>query len=213
MHNRRFWGGLVILVASVAAAYLLVIRPWHMHWGATPQEVAMSLPGDPYIVPDAAISTRAVTINAPASAVWAWLVQTGQNRGGAWYTYEWLENLFAAEMRPIERIDPQLQELQVGDEMYFHAGGATNAAMVATVLGLQPERALWLTGGWSFVLQPLDANTTRLLVRYPMKPDALLNPILSYTIFEPAHFVMESGMMLGIKAHAERAPQHTMGGN
>lgn len=213
MLRRRVWGGLIILVAGVVAAYGLVIRPWHMHWGATAQEVALAMPGDAYIAQDAATSTRAVTIHAPVSTVWAWLIQTGQNRGGAWYTYAWLENLFAAEMHPIEEINPELQELQIGDELYFHAGGATNPAMVATVLGLQRERALWLTGGWSFVLAPLDANTTRLLVRYPMKPDALLNPFLSYAIFEPAHFVMESGMMLGLKAHAERNPQHTTGGN
>ncbi len=213
MLRRRVWGGLIILVAGVVAAYGLVIRPWHMHWGATPQEVALAMPGDAYIAQDAATSTRAVTIHAPASTVWAWLIQTGQNRGGAWYTYAWLENLFAAEMHSIEEINPELQELQIGDELYFHAGGATNPAMVATVLGLQRQRALWLTGGWSFVLAPLDANTTRLRVRYPMKPDALLNPFLSYTIFEPAHFVMESGMMLGLKAHAERNPQHTIGGN
>lgn len=213
MHRRRFFGGLSILVAGVVAVYVLGIRPWHMRWGATAQEMAMSLPGDPYITPDAEISTRAVTIDAPVRTVWAWLVQAGQNRGGAWYTYEWLENLFAAEMHPIEHIDPQLQNLQVGDELYFHAGGATNPVMAATVLGLEQERALWLTGGWSFVLQPQGANSTRLIVRYAMKPDALLYPFLSYTIFEPAHFVMESGMMLGIKAHAERAPQHNMGGN
>ena len=212
MNRKGFWLGLVVLLSGVVAAYVFVVRPWHMHWGATPQEVALVLPGDAYIAPDDVTSTRALTIHAPASTVWAWLVQAGQNRGGAWYTYEWLENLFAAEMHPIARISPELQSLQVGDELYFHAGGATNPAMVATVLGLQKERALWLTGGWSFALQPLDANSTRLLVRYPMKPDALLNPFLSHAIFEPAHFVMESGMMLGIKAHAERDPQLTMGG-
>jgi hypothetical protein len=41
-------------------AYIFVIRPWHMRWGATDQEVAMALPGDA-IVPDAIESTRATT--------------------------------------------------------------------------------------------------------------------------------------------------------
>ena len=148
MNRTVFWYGLVVLLAGVTAAYVFAVRPWHMHWGATPQEVALALPGDAYITPDDVTSTRALTIHAPASTVWAWLVQAGQHRGGAWYTYEWLENLFAAEMHPIERISPEIQSLQVGDEMYFHAGGATNPAMVATVLGLQKGRALWLTGGW-----------------------------------------------------------------
>lgn len=212
MDRKVFWLGLIVLLAGVTSAYVLVVRPWHMHWGATPQEVALALPGDAFITPDDVTSTRALTIHAPASTVWAWLVQAGQNRGGAWYIYEWLENLFAAEMHPIERLSPEMQSLQVGDELYFHAGGATNPAMVATVLGLHKERALWLTGGWSFVLQPVDANTTRLLVRYPMQPDALFNPFLSHAIFEPAHFVMESGMMLGIKEQAARDPHLSRGG-
>jgi hypothetical protein len=43
-------------------------------------------------------------------------------------------------------------------------------------------------------------------VRYTLHPDVLVYPLLSYTIFEPAHFVMESGMLLGIKRRAERDP-------
>jgi hypothetical protein len=40
-----------------------------------------------------------------------------------------------------------------------------------------------------------------------MKPDEFFNPLVTFGIFEPAHFVMESGMMLGIKQRAERHPQ------
>jgi hypothetical protein len=56
-----------------------------------------------------------------------------------------------------------------------------------------------LEGGWSFFLQPIDAQTTRLLVRYPAQD----HPIYYYSLLEPAHFIMESGMMLGIKQRAE----------
>ena len=60
-------------------------------------------------------------------------------------------------------------------------------------------------------LRPLDGNQTRLIVRsrgvYEM-PD-LKFPPLNFLywrgVFEPAHFIMERGMMLGIKARAERA--------
>ena len=40
-----------------------------------------------------------------------------------------------------------------------------------------------------------------------MEPDEFFNPVLSFSFFEPAHFVMESGMMRGIKRRAERDPQ------
>jgi hypothetical protein len=211
-YRRRFWLAIAALLVTVGMLYALVIRPSHMHWGATDQEVAMALPGDAFIPAEAAVSTRAITIHAPAATVWAWLVQTGQNRGGGWHSYDWLENLFAADMHEVDRIDPQWQQLRVGDTMFFHAAGVTNPVMVAPVTLIEPERALVLGAGWSFVLHPLDATTTRLIVRYPMRPDEFFNPMLSFGVFEPAHFVMESGMMLGIKRRAERDPQLRTGG-
>jgi hypothetical protein len=43
-----------------------------------------------------------------------------------------------------------------------------------------------------------------LIVRYASFPlNDLLSRLYYYPIFEPAHFVMESGMMLGLKARAE----------
>jgi hypothetical protein len=206
-YRKLFWLTIAALMIGLGVLYTTVIRPYHMHWGATDQEVAMALPGDPHIAAGAKASTRALTIHAPAATVWAWLVQTGQNRSGGWHSYDWLENLFAADMHQIDRIDPRWQDLRVGDTLFFAAAGATNPIMATTVIGLEPRRALWLEGGWSFVLQSIDPNTTRLIVRYPMKPDQFVNPVLTYSIFEPAHFVMESGMMLGIKRRAEYGPQ------
>jgi hypothetical protein len=211
-YRKRFWLAIAALLVTLGVVYALVIRPYHMRWGATDQEVAMALPGDVSIPADAAVSTRAITIHAPAATVWAWLVQTGQNRGGGWYSYTWLENLAAADMQENEQFAPRWQHLQVGDTLFFAGYGAANPIFVATVAGVEPARALWLHGGWSFVLQPIDATTTRLIVRYPMKPDEFFTPVLSFAIFEPAHFVMESGMLLGIKRRAERDPQLSNGG-
>ncbi len=203
-YRKPFWLAIAALVVVLGGMYVLVIRPYHLRWGATDQELALALPGDASTPADGPISTRAITIHAPAATVWAWLVQTGQNRGGGWHSYDWLENLFAADMHQGDRIEPQWQHLKVGDQLFFAAGGATNPAMAATVAGVVPERALWLGDGWAFVLQPIDASNTRLIVRYTLHPDVLVYPLLSYTIFEPAHFVMESGMLMGIKWRAER---------
>jgi hypothetical protein len=206
-YRKPFWMAIATLMIGLSIVYVFVVRPYHMRWGATDQEIAMALPGDAYIAPTAERSTRAVTIHAPAALVWAWLVQTGQNRSGGWYSYTWLENLFAANMGDAEQLDPRFQHIQVGDTLFYHSAGATNPAMAATVIGIEPQRALWIKGGWSFVLQPIDPNTTRLIVRYPMRPDEFFNPLVTFGIFEPAHFVMESGMMLGIKRRAELGPR------
>ena len=50
---------------AALAAYWLIVRPWHLRWGATDDEVAKPLPGDE-LEPDPAIQmTRAITIDAP----------------------------------------------------------------------------------------------------------------------------------------------------
>ena len=50
---------------------------------------------------------------------------------------------------------------------------------------------------------PIDDETTRLVVRYPSFDVSGVNGIYYYPVFEPAHFIMEAGMMLGIKDRAE----------
>src|SRR5262245_61133268 len=92
-------GALALALLNLFAAFYLGVRPWYATWGASAQEVARSMPGDE-LVPAArphAGSTRAITINAPTSAVWPWLVQLGQDRAG-FYSYELLEDLVGCEM-------------------------------------------------------------------------------------------------------------------
>jgi hypothetical protein len=95
-YRRPFWLVIAALTVVLGATYGLIIRPYHLRWGATDQELALALPGDAATPADGPISTRAITIHAPAATVWAWLVQTGQNRGGGWHSYDWLENAAAA---------------------------------------------------------------------------------------------------------------------
>jgi hypothetical protein len=181
---------LFIVLVGIYAGY---VRPWHARWGATADEQRMALPGDALAINPAAVTTRAVTIDAPPEVVWQWLVQIGQGRGG-WYSYDWMENLFAADMHNAAAIEPALQTLAVGDPILF-----TQMGLHATVAAIMPQQALVLDGGWTFYLEPVGERSTRLIVRYFCKD----NPIYYYTIFEPAHFLMESGMMLGIKDRAE----------
>ena len=70
-----------------------------------------------------------------------------------------------------------------------------------------PGRAIVLERWGAFVLEPVDANTTKLHIRLrgegtPTVASSLLAPV-GLLVFEPAHFIMERGMMLGIKRRAE----------
>ena len=40
-----------IVITGLVCTYLLVIRPWHLKWGATHEEQVLAMPGDD-IVPD-----------------------------------------------------------------------------------------------------------------------------------------------------------------
>jgi hypothetical protein len=159
--------------------------------------LSMSFAADVYIPADTIVSTRALTIHAPPETIWPWLVQIGQGRGG-FYSFDWLENLFAADMHNATTIEPALQDLAVGTKIYYQKGSFYEATSI-----VDPPHSMAL-GGWSFNLIPLDAENTRLVVRYPSFPVRTnADAFFYYVIFEPAHFVMEAGMMLGLKAQAE----------
>ena len=51
------------------------------------------------------VTTRAVTIQAPASAVWPWLVQMGQDRAG-FYTHNWVERLLRSAIPDVHESIP-----------------------------------------------------------------------------------------------------------
>jgi hypothetical protein len=193
---------LALTLLALICAYAFAAHPYHTRWGATEAEQATPLPGDYLISPHRVISTRALTVHAPIATVWPWLNQLGQERAG-FYSYDWLENLFLARMNNADRIVPELQGLAPGDRVSYMANGPEGT--YATVDLIEPGRYLSL-GGWTYYLQPVDARTTRFIVRYPGPiVKTVGDKLYYYAIFEPVHFIMESGMMMGIKYRAERA--------
>src|SRR6266496_1858191 len=82
--------GRTAALALLAALYPLLRRPI-LTWGATSEEVVSRLPGDELLEDADGVSTRAITIDAPAASVWAWLAQMGPSPRGGAYTYDWIE--------------------------------------------------------------------------------------------------------------------------
>jgi hypothetical protein len=197
--------GLVVAGLAAGAAYSRAARRWYLTWGATAEEASARLPGDELLTDPDIRSTRAVTIEAPPSAVWPWLVQMGSGRGGA-YTYDWIENLFGLGMRSADEILPRFQHLAVGDVLPV---GPTGPGMLVKII--EPERTLafrsvdgaWV---WAFHLRP-DPAGTRLISRNRIAtPDAAWPArIVNRIVMEPGSLVMERKMLLGIKERAERA--------
>src|SRR5207344_965174 len=94
--------------AAVGVALLYAARRYYRNWGTTKEECRMRLPGDELVGSPAVQSTEGVWIDAPPDAIWPWLVQMGQDRGGL-YTYEALENLIALRYRNADQIHPEWQ--------------------------------------------------------------------------------------------------------
>ena len=126
-----------LAAAAAGAAYVLAVRPRLLRWGATTQEAAGPLPGDEIVPAPRMQSTRAVTIKAPVSGVWPWLVQLGAGRGGM-YSYDWLENAAGLGIHSADRILPELQHLKVGDIVPLSPDGGLEVRSLesGSVLGL-----------------------------------------------------------------------------
>jgi len=191
-----------------AAMGAALLRSASLQWGASDEEVAMTLPGDGLIADLDLTATRAITVDADADAVWPWLAQLGQGRGG-FYSYDRLENLIGCDIHSADRIVPDWQHLAVGSEVRLHP------EVMMTVALVEPGRSLVLRGGvpiagrpapydftWAFTVLG-DANgPTRLVVRERYayrRPWAAL-------IVEPVElvsFVMSRRMLRGIAERTE----------
>jgi hypothetical protein len=198
-----------VAALTSAAAYVLIVRRWHLCWGATDAEVSATLPGDALLPSADLVATRAVTIDVDPHDVWPWLAQLGQGRGG-FYSYDLLENLVAGcNIRSADHIVGGWQQIGVGDQVLLHPEVPLAVAVVE--LG----EALVLRGGvpmgsaappydftWAFVLRSGPDHTTRLIVRERYAYTRRWAPLLVEAA-EAVSFVMSRKMLHGIKDRAE----------
>jgi hypothetical protein len=210
-------GGIAILAATVAAP---LFRRRYNRWGADAGEVVGTLPGDELVPAPQLGYTRGTTVGAPVEAVWPWIAQLGQGRGGL-YSYDGLENLFGCGIHSAHSVLPAHQDVRPGDFVRLGPDGYPSfrvqevTAPTALVLVSTGPAATNGTGGstdadavatWQWVLRPVEGGRrTRLLVRqrltYPRSQRLL------WHIVEPIGFVMERRMLRGIKRRAERGQQ------
>lgn len=189
---------------AALAAYsgvLAATRPWHRRWGATDHEIAQSLSGDE--LADGATANHAITIHAPIEEVWPWLVQIGQDRAG-FYSYTWLENLVRAGIHNSNAIVSEWQTMNDGDFVRLASKEVYGDRPLLRVSHVHPGRSFVLEGWGEFVLRPVDNQTTRLLIRSHGVKRSPLMKVFCFLFMDPAHFIMERGMLRGIKKRAER---------
>lgn len=149
--------------------------------------------------------THAITLRARPSEVWPWLVQLGCRRAG-WYSYDGLDN---GGVPSADRIVPELQEVEVGD-LFAWTPEAYDGFIVKAV---EPERALVIGGDagslyrviWAFILEPLDASRTRLLIRASGDYERPSVGLYLRLVGHPMHFAMERRQLLNLRRRVEAA--------
>jgi hypothetical protein len=196
-HHRR--KAALALLATFGALYTLLRRPI-LTWGASGDEAASRLPGDELLEDADGVSTRAITIDAPATSVWPWLAQMGPTPRGGAYTYDWIENLLGLDMHSVDRVLPEFQFPEVGDTI----GLGPNLMRLERVepphvLAWRSEDGNWV---WTFFMEEKD-GTTRLISRNRFRLRTRLAR-LGMLPMEPGSLVMERRMLSGIKERAER---------
>jgi hypothetical protein len=208
-----------LITLCIGGAIAVVTRSQLRNLGATAEEASRVLDGDDLLPEAHTSSTMAITIAAPRSAVWAWLVQMGCGRAG-WYSFDRLDN---GGVPSAERLEPEWQHIAVGDRMPSDPSGRSWFEVAA----LERERALvlraslrvpsgkpfdprgvrpsWFSDStWSFVLDRDEAQHTRLLVRTRnvARPRLLLGAA-NAMFWDPAHAIMERRQLVNLRRRAE----------
>lgn len=188
-------------------------------YGATAEERRRSLPGDELCAAPQAITTHAITIDAPPDHVWPWLVQMGWGRA-QWYTARWVDTLlFPGNGPSAQRLVPEWQDLQVGDRVL---DGSPDKHCAFVVTSLEPNQHLVLHSRehlppewadkfgatidwtWAFVLTELPGSRTRFLFRSRLTLTPRWVEAFYLTVIVPADFIMSRQLLHGVKERAER---------
>src|SRR6476619_4954736 len=131
------WRRFVLVAGALGVLWFAVMRNPVRTWGATDEEASARLPGDELLEDPDGIATRAITIDAPPSAVWPWLAQMGPYPRGGAYTYDWIENLLGLNMHSADRVQPEFQHPEIGEGFGFGANRMSYAIV-------RPEHVLAL---------------------------------------------------------------------
>ena len=157
-------------------------------WGVSDSEVARDYPCDEFVTSPALRAWRGVRVDAPAEAVWPWVVQVRL----APYSYDWIDNLGRRSPRELAG----LPEPRVGDP-FTTAGGRELGRIVSVDPGKQLTATI-MGAFMSYVLVPEGSDATRLLLKVVMRTNRWAAVVLSV-----GDLVMARRQLLNLKQLAE----------
>ena len=212
-------GVLAAIEGAALVAWSLVTTPFvgrkRLRWGTTGSEATDPLPGDELVPQPKWSYTLGIEIDAPAEAVWPWVAQIGQKRGG-FYTYQTLENIVGCKITNVTEILPEFQQPSVDGDIFLHPTAPPMRIKIvdpphAMVLLGSPadigNEESWGVSTWQFVIVETASGRSRLLTRGRSDYTSGFKAKVAFGRFpiEAITFVMSRKMLLEIKRLAERS--------
>lgn len=206
-------GAALSVILLILAAYVLIFRPPQLQYGATQFERLRTMPAEDIEPNPTFYATRAITIDTTPEAIWPWMIQMGYDRAG-FYGYDIIEGIGSKTgMKSAERIIPELQQPNVGDEVPISAAGSWRFHAIE-----RPNYFVWSgykpdgtpDGGFIWALYPNGPNSTRLVSRVTWRHHFTQPTLLAWDIFtEFADHVAVRKILTGIKARVEGKPSQS----
>jgi len=203
--------GATLIVWNLVATPIIGRK--RLRWGTVGTEATDPLPGDEFVPEPKWSYTLGIAVDASPAAVWPWIAQLGQGRGG-FYTYQTLENIAGCRITNTTEILPDHQHPAVGEGIYLYSDAPPLRIEIvdppnALVLFGSPVdmggEESWGASTWQFVVKPGSHGGSRLLTRgrYDYAPDWKSRLAFRRFPLEAITFVMSRKMMLEIKRLAE----------
>jgi uncharacterized protein YndB with AHSA1/START domain len=180
---------------------------WFLRFGATADELTRAMPGDELVDAPQYESSRAITVRARPAEIWPWLMQMGRGRGGL-YSVDWLDRLFGILDRPsARRVLPEFRDLRPGDAIPVgRRRWPVHAVERERSLVLRiSEGDVLVSNAWA--LFPLDAETTRLVLRVRATMPMSARYRLIRALLGPQELIMARAQLRGIRRRAESLAQ------
>lgn len=124
-------------------------------WGVTTEETRASYPCDDHVPRASLQAWRGVTIDAPPSVVWPWIVQLRL----APYSYDWIDNLGRRSPRELLHLD----DPEIGDA--FSSSAGRPLGRVVDVRHGDHLAARIMGAVMTYRLHPVGDHRTRLVLK------------------------------------------------
>jgi len=211
-------GGAALMGVHILLPFL---HAWRVRWGATDEELGREWLGDELVSKPRGGFTHAITIHAPASQVYPWIAQIGQNKGG-FYSYEFLENLVGCDIHNADCLVAEWQEVKPGDLLWMHPKASVPIDLVEAGRGYvmhgllntstgegvppgAPIPASFVNVSWLFYVYDAGGGSSRFVSRWRVDyPPGFKNDLINGRwLLEPVACVMDFKLLKGVRQRAE----------